>query len=464
MRYSLYGLVLLALCGFPALGEEAPPVVPVAEQAAVAAAAAAQPATDKAKVVIEAPEEPVPPGQLVILDAQQSIGDQFLWSANLPLPAPVGNWAVDSGGRLVHFATPLTPGQYAWTLTVLKTAPPVSADQQQVVIVVGAPLPPPPLPRLLLSVRDVKIAESAGVGATSGIVRCEAPVAEALTVTLTVPADMPLRVPATVAIAAGEQAIGFIVDVVDDQVLTGDREVTIEAAATGYEAANVAVTVTDDEQTPVPPVVLGLVLTPTTVREGVASEAKVTRQGGNPAEALVVMPTTSDATEATVPASVIIPAGQAEATFAVTSLADSEVDGPQSVQITVACAGEHTPATAALIVQDADAIIEVTAMWGIAVYESGDVAKYGPTAAQVITGTRLRELNPKFTWLPADRDTLDEAGQVPADIKPWLLLVQDDSLELPYLFLVDQNGRIAWQGKLPESVDAVIAEVQKHLK
>lgn len=453
MRYSLYGLVMLALCGFPALGAEAPSIAPAAVHAA-----------GEAAVVIESPTEPVRPGKLVVLDASQSIGDQFLWSANLPLPAPVGNWVVDSGGRLVHFATPLTPGQYAWTLTVIKTEPPVSADQQQVVVVVGEPTPPPPLPRLTLSVRDSKLAENAGVGATSGIVRCDTVVTEPLTVTLTSPAAMPLRVPPTVVIAAGEQATGFIVGVVDDKELTGDRDVTIEAAAPGYEAASIAVTVTDDEQTPVPSVVLGLSLTPTAVREGVASEAKVTRQGGNLAESLVVLPVSSDVTEATVPASVVIPAGQAEATFTVMTLIDGETDGTQSVQITVTCAGEHTPATQALVVQDADVIIEVTSLWGIVVYESGDMAKYGPAVAQVITGGRLRTVDADFTWLPADRDTLDEAGQVPEDIKPWLKLVQDDSLELPYLFLVDQAGQIVWQGKLPASVDAVIVEIKKHLK
>jgi uncharacterized repeat protein (TIGR01451 family) len=66
---------------------------------------------------------------------------------------------------------------------------------------------------------------------------------------------------------------------------------------------------------------------------------------------LTVSLTSSDTTEATVPASLTIPAGQTNGTFDITIIDDGQLDGPQTAIITASVPG-YLSATAALTVQD----------------------------------------------------------------------------------------------------------------
>ncbi|MDP0490273.1 MAG: choice-of-anchor I family protein, partial [Verrucomicrobiota bacterium JB023] len=81
-----------------------------------------------------------------------------------------------------------------------------------------------------------------------------------------------------------------------------------------------------------------------------ASTGTVTRDGDT-TEAVTVELTSNDEGEATVPASVIIPAGQASATFAVDAVDDSFPDGSQTVTIS-ALATDAMPGSADLTVTD----------------------------------------------------------------------------------------------------------------
>jgi uncharacterized delta-60 repeat protein len=64
-----------------------------------------------------------------------------------------------------------------------------------------------------------------------------------------------------------------------------------------------------------------------------ATTGTVTRSGTDLSQALTVWLSSTDTTEATVPASVVIPAGQTSASFAVNAVDDSITDGPQNVGI-----------------------------------------------------------------------------------------------------------------------------------
>jgi large repetitive protein len=64
-----------------------------------------------------------------------------------------------------------------------------------------------------------------------------------------------------------------------------------------------------------------------------ATTGTVTRSGTDLSQALTVWLSSTDTTEATVPASVLIPAGQTSASFAVNAVDDSITDGPQNVGI-----------------------------------------------------------------------------------------------------------------------------------
>jgi Ca2+-binding RTX toxin-like protein len=78
----------------------------------------------------------------------------------------------------------------------------------------------------------------------------------------------------------------------------------------------------------------------------------VTRTGST-TSALTVTLASSDTSEATVPTTVEIPAGQAAATFAISAVDDAVVDGPQTVTLT-ASATELTSGTSNLTVADDD--------------------------------------------------------------------------------------------------------------
>lgn len=81
-----------------------------------------------------------------------------------------------------------------------------------------------------------------------------------------------------------------------------------------------------------------------------AATGTVTRTGSTTAE-LVVTLSSSDTTEATVPATVTIPVGQTSATFAVTAVNDTFPDGNKTVTITASASGA-TPGTFDVTVQD----------------------------------------------------------------------------------------------------------------
>lgn len=235
---------LLAVLLLPPAAAQDPKPVPI-------------PAGDVARAIIEAPEEPVAPGRLVILDATQSAGSIFLWSANEPFPAPVENWAIDSGTKKVHFATPLLPGKYAWTLTVIMPEAVDDAgkgDQTQVVILVGDAPPPPPPAELTIKLAKLIISEADNGGATSGTITREAVGTEDLPIAVTSSDPDVVTVAPLTTIPAGKISVGFLVNAIDDDVENEDRVVTITAEAQGYEPVVISLTVTDDDKETPPPV------------------------------------------------------------------------------------------------------------------------------------------------------------------------------------------------------------------
>jgi Lamin Tail Domain len=102
----------------------------------------------------------------------------------------------------------------------------------------------------------------------------------------------------------------------------------------------------------VPSATLTLTLLPTTTAEGTTVAATVTRTGSTTAAVTVAL-TTSDFTEATAPATVLIPAGAASASFSVSAVDDLWIDGSQSATLQVASPG-YVSGSAVLTVTDND--------------------------------------------------------------------------------------------------------------
>ena len=134
-------------------------------------------------------------------------------------------------------------------------------------------------------------------------------------------------VAAAVIIPAGQASASFPINAVDDALLDGAQPVMIIVSANGYAGSSAAMQVTDHER-----------LTVTIVAASVAENAgagattgTVTRTNIDLAQALVVNLSTSDTSEATVQATVTIPAGHVSVQFPVNAVDDALFDGTQSV-------------------------------------------------------------------------------------------------------------------------------------
>lgn len=188
-----------------------------------------------------------------------------------------------------------------------------------------------------------------------------------LLVQLRVDDDSEAVVVPSVLIRGGQATTETYLGAVNDRQADGPQTVKLRAYVTDTggaqvlaEAAPATFTVTDDDGP-------ALRLVP---------GSSLAREGRNPAFSVVVLrnsdtnqPLTvdlsvNDTTEAGVPATVVIPAGTDRATFPVTTLADGEIDGSQTVVLTASAAG-HAPGTVPFTVTDAElpdlVVSEVTA-------------------------------------------------------------------------------------------------------
>ncbi len=165
--------------------------------------------------------------------------------------------------------------------------------------------------------------------------------------TATAPADY-ASTSGTLTFAPGETSKSITVAVNGDTIAEGNETFVVNLSNVVGAAVGTAQgtgTILDDDVA-----ALTLSIDKATVTEGGTATGTVTRNTPSTSD-LVVSLLSNDLTEATVPATVTIPAGQTSATFTITSLNDLQVDGSQNVMITAASAGLAS-ATASLVVAD----------------------------------------------------------------------------------------------------------------
>jgi hypothetical protein len=160
-------------------------------------------------------------------------------------------------------------------------------------------------------------------------------------------------VPATVTIPAGQSTSApFDIDAVDDAIVDGTQVVTVSASAAAHAQGSDTLDVTDDDAA-----ALTLAIAASSVSEGAgagATTATVSRNTDT-TNALEVTLASNDTSEATVPSTVTIAAGQSTSpAFNIDAVNDAIVDGTQTVTVT-ATAAAHTDGTDALDVTDDDA-------------------------------------------------------------------------------------------------------------
>ncbi len=212
------------------------------------------------------------------------------------------------------------------------------------------------LPVVSLALSPAVVSENGGPQAAALNVLLSAPAPRNVVLDLESSDPARARVPAAVSVSAGQVAASVPVEAIDNLFFGSNAPVLFqgfihEAGSYQYigQTAPVLLTILDDEGPS-----LTLRLDRDLVEEGLpnAAQGTVTRNGSI-AAALVVTLQSSDITEATVPTSVTILAGQASVTFAVASIADGITDGAQRATITASAAG-FAPASAPLTVSDLD--------------------------------------------------------------------------------------------------------------
>lgn len=190
-------------------------------------------------------------------------------------------------------------------------------------------------PALALSAVASSISELNGT-TVGTVTRTNANISQPLVVTLTSNDTTEATVPATVTIPANQTFVNFTITAVDDLVVDGTQSVLFTATATGLATATLPLQVTDNDA--------AASLTVTAAAASISElngtmVGTVSRNTGNISQPLVVNLVSSDTTEATVPASVTIPANQVSATFTITAVDDLIIDGARAVTITASASG-----------------------------------------------------------------------------------------------------------------------------
>lgn len=200
---------------------------------------------------------------------------------------------------------------------------------------------------LSLSVDKASISEAGG-SATGTITRGNTDIGQPLVVTLVSSDTTEATVPAVVIIAANESSATFTITAVDDDLLDGNQTVAITPSGNGYFSQQAALDVTDFE-----PLSLSIVSSSVSER-GATTSGTITRTDGT--GPLTITLTSSDTTEATVPATISMVAGQLSAGFVITAIDDTLLDGPQAVTIS-ASASTYVPASQVITITDYEELL-----------------------------------------------------------------------------------------------------------
>ncbi len=168
-----------------------------------------------------------------------------------------------------------------------------------------------------------------------GSVRVASATVEDLDVYLNSGDTSEVTIPSIVTINAGQTSNTFDLSVVDDNLVDGAQELVISCMADGYPSSQALILVNDNESTNFMVELVG------TAREGDG----VLRDGGSVSipgifsSSIVADLSSSDTTEVTVPSSITIPSGQTIATFDITVIDDSGIDGTKTITISASAEG-----------------------------------------------------------------------------------------------------------------------------
>lgn len=211
-------------------------------------------------------------------------------------------------------------------------------------------------------------------------------------------------VPLTVTIPDGQASATFPVTSVDDTLLDGSQALSLDAVFPGTISGTMSLTVTDYES-------LSFSLSATQMIENAGVNAltgTVTRNNTDVAAPLLVTLTSSDSTEATIVATVLIPGGSSSAPVSINAVDDFLLDGTINVTIS-AIESRYVTGSVAIDVRDNEGALLVVAENGgnTIVNESGASDSFSVVLSEqpdsdvvlTITGLNAAEATADFAIL-----------------------------------------------------------------
>ncbi len=194
-----------------------------------------------------------------------------------------------------------------------------------------------------------------GDGTATGTLAIPSPVGSDMVVSLTSSDPARISVPATVTVPAGQTSVPLPLSIIDDSLLNGPEAIVITATYSGYNNGVNTTTIHDNETA-----VLTVSL-PASAHEnaGVLTAAGTITSSAAPANDITVQLLSSDTTGLTVPATVILHAGQTTANFNVTMVDDHVIQGDRPISVT-AQMDNWTSGSATLTDLEDDAALTVT--------------------------------------------------------------------------------------------------------
>ena len=195
-----------------------------------------------------------------------------------------------------------------------------------------------------------------GDGTVMGTVSVPIAPATDLTVSLTSSDPSRATVPTTVVIPAGQTSVGLPITIIDDTLLNGPEAIVIGATTTNpnYAPGSGTITIHDNETTTL------AVTLPATAHETGGTLVGTVTSGQAPTRDITVQLASNDTSQLTVPATVILPAGQTSVNFTATLLDDHIIEsGPTPVTVT-AQMDNWTPGSGTVNIIDDDHTMTVT--------------------------------------------------------------------------------------------------------
>ena len=207
-------------------------------------------------------------------------------------------------------------------------------------------------PPLVLMLNPASVMENSGPAAAIATVHRLAVTTREVGIQLASSDSNTVAVPYLVTIPPNEASVSFALEVINDSLLNGPRQIGIAAYLTesltgrrlGEPVTN-QITVLDDDGP-----ALSLNLARALLPEGSNTLGTVTRNTPATNDLFIAL-ISSDPSEATLPASVTIPSGTNAASFLVNALNDGTPDGTQPTTLT-ASASSHSPGSFVLQVTD----------------------------------------------------------------------------------------------------------------